>query len=340
MSLLPHDPVAAATLAAQQRDVCLLEVAPPPASAPRGAPCSAVRLAFSYPLKLMLLSKLDSRRASAAPPPCTPLWVYLLSYGGGLLAGDAQLLSVRVQAGAACVLATQGATRVYHARRRGGGGEASPSEPPACVSLSCLVCAGALLALLPDPTVLFADAKLRQRQRIVLQPGGSLCLLDWVTGGREHLGEAGEAWAFSLLDSRTEIWQADADAPAASQHRMLTEAMRLTGGCAAAPLAHRMGRAHVLGVLVLAGPRCEAQAGALLAELGGEGGAGGRGFTQRSLERARGGGSPFFVAAGAALEGGGCVVRFGAERLEEAKAWLTLALDGLEGELGGTPFAA
>jgi hypothetical protein len=99
-----------------------------------------------------------------------------------------------------------------------------------------------------------------------------------------------------------------------------------------------MGRAHVLGVLVLTGSRCEAQAKALLAELGGEGGR--RGFTQRCLERARGGESTFFVAAGAPLEGGGCVVRFAAERLEEAQAWLGLALAGPEGELGGAPFVS
>ena len=231
--------------------------------------CVASRVRFGYPLKLMVPAHLDSmappERAAAAEgePLPRPVWCYVVGYGGGLVAGDAAALSVRVAPGATAVLATQASTKVYHARARGqppaaaaGGAEASsPSVPspagrPAAVSsLAASVGSGGLLAVLPDPVMAFADARFRQRQSVSLAPGGSLVLLDWCSSGRRARGEA---WAFASYESRTEVLlQRAAGGPACP---LLVDALRLQRS-AAAPLPERMGRAHVVGVLVLTGPR-------------------------------------------------------------------------------------
>jgi urease accessory protein len=230
--------------------------------------CVASRVRFGYPLKLMVPAHLDSmappeRAAAAGEPLPRPVWCYVVGYGGGLVAGDAAALSVRVAPGATAVLATQASTKVYHARARGqppaaaaGGAEASsPSAPapagrPAAVSsLAASVGSGGLLAVLPDPVMAFADARFRQRQSVALAPGGSLVLLDWCSSGRRARGEA---WAFASYESRTEVLlQRTAGGPACP---LLVDALRLQRS-PAAPLPERMGRAHVVGVLILTGPR-------------------------------------------------------------------------------------
>ena len=72
------------------------------------------------------------------------------------------------------------------------------------------VAQGALLTLLPDPVVPFADSRFVQDQEFALAPprlgagvvackmGGSVVLLDWVTSGRRARGEA---WSMSRYES-------------------------------------------------------------------------------------------------------------------------------------------
>src|SRR5260370_8394377 len=64
---------------------------------------TVVRRAFSTsPLKL-----LNPQNHSAAA------WVYLASYGGGLVGGDALRIDIDVERGAAAVISTQPSTKVY-----------------------------------------------------------------------------------------------------------------------------------------------------------------------------------------------------------------------------------
>src|SRR5436853_599048 len=83
-------------------------------------------------------------------------WAYTSSLGGGFVDGDEVRLDVRVRPGAAALLATQGATRVYRSPR------GCSSETRAEVE------GGWLLALIPDPTVCFAGARFRSRCEVDL----------------------------------------------------------------------------------------------------------------------------------------------------------------------------
>jgi urease accessory protein len=330
-----------------------------------GTRCDAVRVRAVYPLKLMVPAHLASfalpggpSRAAAADVARVPrpVWCYIVSYGGGLVAGDAVAVSVRVGAGATAVLATQASTKVYHARGRATS-DSTPAEravrrSAAVSSVSASVGAGGLLAILPDPVIAFADARFRQRQRIVLAHGASLVLMDWCSSGRRARGEA---WEFASYETRTEVMLAAApvadadadagagacaDAPHAPHVPLLVDALRLEGA-PASPLRSRMGRAHVVGVLILVGPRVAEHAAALLRDLSA--------FTALcfSRSRARPGGAdgtqpppPFFFAAGSALEGagGGAVIRIAAEEADAAYAWARAALAPLHAQLGGAPY--
>jgi urease accessory protein UreG len=108
--------------------------------------------------------------------------VYLSTYGGGLVGGDHLDLSLTVGPGAAALVATQASTKVYR------------SPLGASQKLCAEVADQALLVLLPDPVTCFAGATYSQDQRIRLDPGASLVLVDRVTAGRvEH----GERWDIS-----------------------------------------------------------------------------------------------------------------------------------------------
>jgi urease accessory protein len=294
---------------------------------------------YRYPLKLLLLpSNVSVQPASGGGGGCggsgstpqRPLWCFVATFGGGLLAGDVTRLAVRLRCGATAVLCTQASTKVYHARAADAG---APPRPPACAAVVAGVAAGALLAHLPEPTVCFADARYRARFVARLQPGGSVALVDWFTSGRSA---AGEAWAFASYSSRTTLELCST--AAAPPLPLLIEALQLTA-CAVAPLAERMGDAHVFGTLVLFGPRVAAAAAAILLEL--------RECAPLWRTRARTA-QPFFFAAGAALEppqgmlgdwgGAGCAVRFAAASAEEAADWVRAALAPLHCELGGEPF--
>ena len=88
-------------------------------------------------------------------------WVYMSSYGGGLVDGDRVSLDVTVERGATAFLSTQASTKVYRSRE----GTAS--------RLEALVDDDALLVFAPDPVVCFAGARYRQWQRITLAPRGT-----------------------------------------------------------------------------------------------------------------------------------------------------------------------
>jgi hypothetical protein len=160
----------------------LLAVAVAPAGADGRAVCAAVRTRFSYPLKLMLPAHLASLApaergapadVAAAADVARPVWAYLCGYGGGLVAGDAAALSVRVGPSGTAVLATQASTKVYHARCHVTQ-QSQPDRPPAISSLAATVGPGGLLAVLPDPVIAFTDARFRQRQTVLLAPDASL----------------------------------------------------------------------------------------------------------------------------------------------------------------------
>ncbi|KAJ3511400.1 hypothetical protein NM208_g15436 [Fusarium decemcellulare] len=145
-------------------------------------------MTYQYPLKLI------------SPAPSTnqlSTLVFLLSYGGGLVAGDSVNLSIHVRQQAKLSIATQGHTKVFK----------SPSpDVTTKQSLDVTIDDNAAMCLLPDPVQPFEDSVYAQKQIFRLKSLASLCLLDWVTQGRVARGEN---WSFTKWSGRNEIWLCD-----------------------------------------------------------------------------------------------------------------------------------
>jgi urease accessory protein len=183
-----------------------------------GGRTALTRALASSPLKL--LCPRQARRSAS---------VYLATYGGGLVGGDHIDLSMTIEAGAAALVATQAATKVYRSPR-------GSSQ-----SLYAEVGSDGLLVLLPDPVVCFAEASYRQDQHIRLDDGANLVLVDRLTAGRI---EYGERWRFEQYASRILVWR--------GERLLLHDALRLTRR--EDEVARRLDRFNCLAVVVLVGP--------------------------------------------------------------------------------------
>jgi urease accessory protein len=159
----------------------------------------------------------------------TTSWIYLATYGGGLVGGDAVDVNVDVRARARAVITTQSSTKVYR------------SVKPVSQRLTARVSDHALLVFAPDPTICFAGSTLQQTQYYDVSPSGNLVVLDWLMCGRHARGER---WAFDGYSSCLELWR--------GTRRVLYDATILRSD--EGPLADRMGRFNVWGTLVMVGP--------------------------------------------------------------------------------------
>lgn len=147
------------------------------------------KMTYQYPLKLI------------APTPTgeqPSVLVFLLSYGGGLVAGDQVNLAMDVRAGSKLSIATQGHTKIFK----------TPSvDVITRQNINVHIEDNAGLCLLPDPVQPFEDSVYAQKQIFQLQSQASLCLLDWVTHGRSARGEN---WSLIRWSGRNEVWLSDA----------------------------------------------------------------------------------------------------------------------------------
>jgi urease accessory protein len=168
--------------------------------------------------------------------------VVITSYGGGLLGGDTLSLRVVLRPHAHAFLSTQASTKVYGSPRL------SRQE------LSARVETGALLVVVPDPLVPYARSRFVQHQAFELAAGGSLVLVDWVSGGR---WARGERWALDRYESRIEL---GVDGTPILAETLLLEPE--SGG-----LPGRFGAFSTLATVVLAGPATAEAARRLLVEV-------------------------------------------------------------------------
>ena len=153
-------------------------------------------LACSYPTKLF-----------CSPKPITIAsgnsvhLLFLLTHGGGLVAGDTINLSIDLGPTTRLALVTQGSTKLYKSPDRS---VISRQE------LDVFIRKGASICYLPDPMQPFRDSNYDQRQRFwVDQSGqGSLCLLDWLSEGRRARGES---WNLTSWTGRNEVYIANLD---------------------------------------------------------------------------------------------------------------------------------
>ncbi|GAA5832938.1 hypothetical protein JCM11251_000538 [Rhodosporidiobolus azoricus] len=168
----------------------------------------AEQVDFSYPLKLMVPSRRFLPHLQA---------VYVIGYGGGLVAGDRVRLKVDVKEGTTLVMLTQGSTKVFKTRPERYL-HAPSSLPPTSALTSTLqlyrlsVAPASFLILLPAPVTCFSRSRYSQRQVVHLaDETSSLVLLDWYTAGRvgmddKNKGKGAESWEFERYRSENEVW--------------------------------------------------------------------------------------------------------------------------------------
>ncbi|KAK4694933.1 urease accessory protein, partial [Lecanoromycetidae sp. Uapishka_2] len=210
-------------------------------------------LTYTYPLKLLPstphILKHESQAASKIsivndktnlniPSAATVPLLFLLTYGGGLVAGDHIDLSIRLDAGTRLTITTQGSTKIF---------KPSISPPPTTrQDLNVHIASHAALWLAPDPVQPFASSLYAQKQIFHVERGGSLGFVDWVNEGRKARGEQ---WAFEAWRGRNEIW--DIYGEDLEKKRMLVrDAVILDGK----DIAGRMDGMGVFGTVILRGP--------------------------------------------------------------------------------------
>jgi urease accessory protein len=169
-------------------------------------------------------------------------WVYLATYGGGLVGGDTLDISIDVGRRAVALVATQASTKVYR------------SHLGASQRLRARAADGSLLVLLPDPVTAFSGSRYVQEQHVDLDHSASLVLVDWLTAGRMA---SGERWQFDGYTSRTFVRRSGA--------LLLHAAVSLApadGGVAA-----RMHRFNCVATVIVTGPAVQAAAARLEGEI-------------------------------------------------------------------------
>ena len=216
-------------------------------------------------------SKLIATKARAAT-----CWVYAATFGGGLVGGDEIRLNVDVKREARALLTTQASTKVYRSLR------------PSRQTIVATVEPRALLAVVPDPIVCFADADFTQHQRYELHDDASLVVVDWMTSGRHA---SGERWAFSRYESRLEITR--------ESERVVFDGVLLERDLDS--VAERMHQFEVILTAVVSGPLVSPAIDSLIA----------RTATESIVHRAD------LVVSTARLRDGGLLLRMGGISVEQ-----------------------
>ncbi|QDS77229.1 hypothetical protein FKW77_003039 [Venturia effusa] len=224
-----------------------------PPSTPRLQTCS-----YQYPLKLIAPTPLPhvlSSISSSEGLETLIHTIYLLTYGGGLVAGDAINLTIRLAPSTRLILLTQGSTKIFK----------SPSVNT--ISKQSLIVdlePDSALCYLPDPVQPFEGSCFAQEQIYnIVQPssGGasaSLCVLDWVSQGRAARGENWRIWKYG---SRNEVYLIPAaiqDNSAKKKRLLLRDNVILEDSASANTatppgFASRLDKLGVFGTLILYG---------------------------------------------------------------------------------------
>lgn len=229
------------------------------------------------------------------------VWAYLSSFGGGLVAGDQNDLSVSLGVNARCFLSTQASTKVYR----------NPDSRPSGHRLHAVLAEGSLLVLAPDPVQAFAGSTYIQQQEFHLQTGASLALVDWCCSGRVARGER---WAFGSFQSCNQVFL--------GKERILIDSLALDPVDGPLLDSSRMGRFNSIAMLVFIGPLLSVLAQSLLAEV-----------AARPVERQA------QVVCSASQLRDGVILRVAGEAIEGVGRELHRHLTALTGLLGDDPWS-
>jgi urease accessory protein len=196
-------------------------------------------LTYAYPLKLISPEHLTylERKIHA---------LFLLTYGGGLVAGDRIVIDLVLDPNTHLVLLTQGSTKIFKTPR---------ADLVSGQSMTARIGDGAALLYLPDPVQPFAESAFEQSQVYSLDAAGtaSLCICDWVSCGR---AARGEWWDFRQYASRNEVWDIGATPETEEKRLLLRDNLILDGknGPGGNLMTARVDNVGVFGTLILRGP--------------------------------------------------------------------------------------
>ncbi|PLT33073.1 urease accessory protein UreD [Bacillus sp. V5-8f] len=115
--------------------------------------------------------------------------LYLLSTGGGYVNGDAYRLELHAREGSIVSLRNQGATKIYR----------TIDTPPIQENRMFLE-KGSFASFIPEPTILYKDARFYQKTEISMEKGATLFLAEILTPGWSPDGEF-----FSYKEYRSEV---------------------------------------------------------------------------------------------------------------------------------------
>lgn len=307
---------------------------------------------YQYPLKLISPDPHTITITGAGedgPLERSITTVFLLTYGGGLLAGDSIDLTITCNPHTRLALLTQGSTKIFKTSSNPSTSTSKPggtilssqiAQKPTSQTLNVLLHPHSTLCYLPDPNQPHATSTYQQRQTIYVDPHGSssLLFLDWVSEGRTHRGES---WTLSSWQGRNEVREYD---PHSSGRLLIRDALHLTGGAGdnsankPSPLSLKTDGKGILGTLIVYGPRWKSLADYFVREFKGLPRLGGKSWTPGAKSIAEEGGDDYFDAGSkvmrreqeaedglvwtAAQVRGFVLVKFGSREVEGARRWL------------------
>ena len=225
---------------------------------------------YQYPLKLIspdqhkveVKKPHDDAKSDETTTEVPVTTIFLLSYGGGLLAGDSINLTVTLNPHTRLALLTQGSTKIFKSKSSTTTTTANqpldslavspftnPTSLPTRQTLNVKISPHSSLVYLPDPVQPHAHSTYTQSQTFFVDPHGSssLLLLDWVTEGRSARNEK---WTLTSWKGRNEVREFDEF----SKGRLLIRDALLLFGDDLADLAAKTDGKGILGTLIIYGP--------------------------------------------------------------------------------------
>ncbi|CAG8890615.1 unnamed protein product [Penicillium salamii] len=243
---------------------------------------SIIALSCTYPLKLV---SPPSRLTDHA------VLVFMMSYGGGLVAGDRVDLNIGVRPKSRLALLTQGSTKVYK----------TPSKSICSYQiLTVTVEAGAALLLLPDPVQPFKDSSPRLG-----------------FGGR---AARGEPWEFFGWKGRNEIWSLPDPEMGIRKKLLLRDVLVLDETSSTKPnYSDEMDDLGVFGTLIIRGPLFRALGDFFLTEFSRLPRIRANGKNNEQVDLKQGESVKTWTAASVRSS---VIVKFGSQDVDAAKRWL------------------
>ncbi|KAF5356138.1 hypothetical protein D9756_004073 [Leucocoprinus leucothites] len=282
-------------------------------------------LSGAYPLKLLSPQVYEPGVAI----------VYLLSYGGGLVAGDRVDLDVELKDGSKLlgstkVFKTRPGQRLASIRATEFTSAPAPSDDSLTTqTIRYIVHPKSCLFLLPDPVTCFRSASYNQIQTFHVASDASVVILDWLTSGRKALDED---WAFTRYYSENEVhigekrWARDIMLLEADEDRLNGVSL---GPLPKRTLGERLSPYSCYAMVMLYGTQVQGIIENLKATFEAI-----TVFKRRVPEDLIWSFSPIGIPGAEGVAGAGAVVRVAGKETEQVKRWLKEGLKGIEEVVG------